>query len=166
MGLNPILRRSWALKGQGPIAIQKRAYQWLHAYAFVQPDSGRNEFWIASYIDTVTMNVMLQQFTQTVNPDQKKLIRLLWDNAAWHRAKDLEVPADIILFPIPPYSSELSPAEAIVPLLHEAMANQFLTTLQALQNRLEQRCLFLQQHWSVVKAACGFAWASLHMSLG
>ncbi|MGL4609093.1 MAG: transposase, partial [Trueperaceae bacterium] len=41
---------------------------------------------------------------------------------------------------------ELSPAEPIVPLLHEAIANQLLTTLEQLQHRLVQRWLFLQQH--------------------
>lgn len=166
MGLKPITRRSWSLRGHRPIAVQKRGYQWLHAFAFVHPASGRNEFWIMSHVDTVTMNVVLQQFAATVNPDQKKLIVLLWDNAGWHKAKDLVVPAGIILFPIPPYTPELSPAEPVVPLLHEALANHLLTKLEQVQDRLVQRCLYLQQQWAVVKAACGFDWAALHKPSG
>lgn len=115
-----------------------------------------------SHVDTVTMNLVLQQFADAVNPQQEKMIVLLWDNAGWHKAKDLAVPPGIVLFPIPAYTPELSPAEPIVPLLHEAMANQLLTTLEQLQQRLVQRCLFLQQHWAVVKAACGFSWTFLH----
>jgi hypothetical protein len=166
MGLKPIMRRVWSPKGQRPIAIQHRGYQWLHTYAFVHPQSGQSEFWITSHVDTVTMNVILEQFVTTVNPKQDKIIVLLWDNAGWHIAKDLVVPPNLFLFPIPPYTPELSPAEPIVPLLHEAIANQLLTTLDQLQHRLMQRCLFLQKHWATVKAACGFDWTSLNKSLG
>jgi hypothetical protein len=166
MGLKPIMRRIWSPKGQRPIAVQHRGYPWLHAYAFVHPESGQSEFWITSHVDTVTMNVVLEQFVSTVNPKQDKIILLLWDNAGWHISNDLLLPPGLVLFPIPPYTPELSPAEPIVPLLHEAIANQLLTTLDQLQLRLSQRCLFLQQHWPIVKAACGFDWASLHKPSG
>ena len=36
MGLKPITRRHWAVRGQRPIAVQQRSYQWLHTYVFVQ----------------------------------------------------------------------------------------------------------------------------------
>ena len=160
------MRRVWSRKGQRPIAVQHRAYQWLHAYAFVQPESGRSEFWIASHVDTVTMNIVLEQFVATVNPKQSKMIVLLWDNAGWHKSNDLEVPPGLVLFPIPAYTPELSPAEPIVPLLHEAIANKTLTTLKHLEDNLHRRCQFLHQHFNLVKAACGFSWTFINKSLG
>ncbi|MGL4608089.1 MAG: hypothetical protein ACRCYY_00160 [Trueperaceae bacterium] len=63
-----------ASKGQRPIAGQHRGYPWLHAYAFLQPESGRSEFWMMSHVDTVTMNLVLQPFVDTVNPRQEKMI--------------------------------------------------------------------------------------------
>ncbi|MGL4608088.1 MAG: hypothetical protein ACRCYY_00155 [Trueperaceae bacterium] len=51
-------------------------------------------------------------------------------------------------------------------MLNEAIANQLLTTLEQLQHRLVQRWLFLQQHSTVVKAACGFSWTFLHKPSG
>jgi transposase len=33
------------------------------------------------------------------------------DQAGWHVAKELKVPRSIHLFPLPPYTPELSPAE-------------------------------------------------------
>ncbi len=39
------------------------------------------------------------------------IVRL--DGAGWHIANDLEIPENITLFPIPPYSPELNPVENI-----------------------------------------------------
>jgi hypothetical protein len=126
MGLKPITRRVWAKRGQRPIAVQKRGYQWLHSYAFVQPSTGRGEFWVMSHVDTPTMNAVLQAFAKTVNPNNDKFIVLLLDNAGWHISNDLETPEGIRLYFILPYTPELSPAEPIMPLLHEAVANQLI----------------------------------------
>jgi hypothetical protein len=160
MGLKPITRRVWAKRGQRPIALQKRGYQWLHSYAFVQPSTGRAEFWVMSHVDTPTMNAVLQAFAKTVNPNNDKLIVLLLDNAGWHISNDLEIPEGIRLYFILPYTPELSPAEPIMPLLHEAVANQLIPTLPDVQKRLTRRCVFLQSHPNILKDACGFKWAS------
>ena len=160
MGLKPITRRIWAKRGQRPLAVQKPGYQWLHTYAFVQPSSGQAEFWLMSHVDTPSMNAVLQAFAKTTNPNLDKIMVIPWDNAGWHIAKDLQVPEGIILYPIFPYTPELSPAEPMMPLLHEAIANQPLTSLAQVQKRIVQRCVFLQFNPDVVMAACGFKWAS------
>lgn len=161
MGLKPITRRHWAVRGQRPIAVQQRSYQWLHTYVFVQPRSGRSSFWLASHVDIPTMQAVLDAFVATVNPEGKKLILLLLDNAGWHVSKHLQLPDSLILYRIPAYTPELSPAEPIMPLLHESLANKTLTTLEQVEANLEQRCQFLHDHTEIVKGACGFSWASL-----
>jgi DDE superfamily endonuclease len=161
MGLKPIMSRVWSKRGQRPIALQKRGYEWLHTYSFVQPGNGQAEFWVMSQVDTPTMNLVLHQFCQSVNPTQQKIIVLLWDNAGWHIAHDLEVPPGLHLYPLLPYSPELSPAEPLMPLLHECLANQLLTTLQDVQDRLVKRCLYLQSQPPIIKGACRFNWTIL-----
>ena len=61
----------------------------------------------------------------------RKLILLLLDNAGWHVSKHLQLPDSLILYRIPAYTPELSPAEPIMPLLHESLANKTLTTTRA-----------------------------------
>lgn len=161
MGLKPITRRQWSKRGKRPIAVQKRGYQWLHTYTFVHPASGASEFWIMSHVDTPTMQVVLNEFAKAVNPQGTKIIVLLLDNAGWHTSKDLKVPPGIILYPILPYTPELSPAEPLMPLLHECLANQPITDLQQVEDKLVQRCLSLQSLPTFVKGACGFNWACL-----
>jgi hypothetical protein len=44
-------------------------------------------------------------------PDERVLLAL--DNAGWHRARDLVVPGNIILWFLPPHSPELNPVEQV-----------------------------------------------------
>ena len=159
LGLKPIVRRQWARRGQRPIATQKRGYEWLHSFCFVHPQSGRGEFWIMSHADTITTQVVLDAFSKAVNADGSKIIVLLWDNASWHTSAALNVPEGMMLYPLPPYTPELSPAEPLMPLLRACLANRLITTLQEVEALLVKRCLYLQDHPEVVKGACGFSWA-------
>ncbi len=160
VGLKPITRKVWAKRGQRPIAVQKRGYEWLHVYGFVQPSTGRSEFWVMSHVDTPTMSAVLEAFATTVNPLGDRIIVLLLDNAGWHTSNDLVIPQGIRLHHILPYTPELSPAEPLIPLLHEAIANIPLPTLPDVQKRLIKRCIHLQKQTQTVKDACGFKWAS------
>ena len=38
LGLKPVIRRVWALRGQRPVAKVKRRYEWLYLYGFVRPE--------------------------------------------------------------------------------------------------------------------------------
>ena len=161
IGLKPITRRIWATRGQRPIAVQKRGFQWLHVYAFVHPKSGCSEFWIVSHVDLVCMQAVLEGFKESVDPENQKVIVLLLDHAGWHSSKNLVVPEGIVLRFISPYTPELSPAEGVMPLLHECVANRLLGSLEEVEVLLDERCVFLRDHPGVVGGRCGFSWASL-----
>jgi hypothetical protein len=40
LGLKPVTRRIWAIKGSKPRAIVNHRYEWLYVYGFVQPETG------------------------------------------------------------------------------------------------------------------------------
>ena len=48
---------------------------------------------------------------------------VLVDNAGGHVAKALKVPGNVRLYPLPPCTPELQPAEHLWPLVREALAN-------------------------------------------
>lgn len=91
-------------------------------------------------------------------PRGEQILLLLLDNAGWHRAKDLQVPPGVGLLHLPPYTPELSPAEPVVPLLREAVANEPLPSLEALEERVAQRWVYLQEHPEVIRGVAGFRW--------
>lgn len=158
LGLKPIVRRVWALRGKRPLAHHHTRYEGLYVYLFICPTSGQSYFLILPRVSTELMSLALREFAQDINPDQDKTIALLLDNAGWHTAKDLEVPPGIVLLNISAYTLKLSPAETVVPLIREAAANQSFTNLKALQNTLDQRCTHLIRHPDLIRAVAGFAW--------
>jgi transposase len=65
-------------------------------------------------------------------PNELKLIVL--DNGAFHKAKSLKIPQNIILIFLPPYSPELNPAEKIWQHFKRKFTNQFFKTLPELES--------------------------------
>lgn len=55
------------------------------------------------------MNVFSEQFAAEVDPDVH--VVMIWDQAGFHGAKQLRVPANVTIVPLPPYSPELNPIE-------------------------------------------------------
>jgi transposase len=104
---------------------------------------------------------VIKAFKASVDPLNQKIIVLLLDNAGWHSSKQLLVPDGLVLRFIPPYTPELSPAEGVMPLLHECVANGLFEELEAVEKVLDERCVFLRDHPELVLGRCGFSWASL-----
>jgi hypothetical protein len=109
--------------------------------------------------DTDWMAAALAEFARWADPEGRKLLVVLVDNAGWHIAKRLEVPANVVLHRLPPRTPELQPVEPRWPLLREAVANQGFEDLAALEEPLAERCRWLMDHPEVVGGAVGFHWA-------
>jgi hypothetical protein len=159
LGLKPIARRVWAIKGRRPTAHGRTKYQWLYVYGFVHPASGRSLELILPAVNTEWMAAALAAFARWADPEGRKLLVVLVDNAGWHIAKRLEVPANVVLHRLPPKAPELQPVEPLWPLLREAVANQGFEDLEAMEEPLAERCRWLRDHPEVVGGAVGFHWA-------
>jgi transposase len=57
------------------------------------------------------MQMFLEAFAKTIAGDEH--VALILDGAGWHSSKTLDVPANITLVPLPPYSPELNPVERV-----------------------------------------------------
>ena len=72
--------------------------------------TGESCFLIMPYCNTACMNVFLRELSKQFPDD---VVLLCCDGAAWHKSKTLEVPENIVLFYIPPYTPEMNPIEQI-----------------------------------------------------
>lgn len=88
------------------------------------------------------MSRHLAEIAKAVSPGAHALLVL--DGAGWHSTKELVLPPNITLLPLPPYSPELNPVENIW---------QFLR-----QNRLANR---LFDSYEAIVDACCEAWNAL-----
>jgi DDE superfamily endonuclease len=155
-----VARRVWALRGQRPTCGGRTRYEWLYVYGFAHPATGRNLCLLLPRANADQMGRALAAFRRWADPAGRKLLVLLVDNAGWHTAKRLAVPAGILLWRLPPCTPELQPAEPLWPLVREGVANRTFDGLPELFVRLRERCYWLADHPEVVQGAVGFGWAN------
>lgn len=109
-GLQSTLTRVWAEKGK-PVQVRvKQGYKNCYMYTAVSPFPGTNFSLIMPGVNTTMMNVYLHQLAQQFYPQP---ILLLMDQAGWHRSHDLDLPPNLTIKYLPPYSPELNPIEKL-----------------------------------------------------
>jgi transposase len=85
---------------------------------------------------------------------KEELKVVVLDNGAFHKAKALVIPDNIILLFLPPYSPELNPAEKIWAKFKRQFSNEFFKTIDQLQNFTIKLCTQLKQ--KEVATVCRF----------
>lgn len=148
------------MRGRRPACPGQTRYEWLYAYGFAHPASGRNLTLVLPRANTDWMAAALEEFSRWADPTGEKVLVLLVDNAGWHTAGRLAVPANVVLHPLPSCTPELQPVEPLWPLVREGVANRNFDDLDSLEARLVERCRWLIDHPETVKAAVGFRWAA------
>jgi transposase len=107
--------------------------------------------------DTEMMNIFLAQFSQTLAPEVHAVVLL--DSAGWHCSKKLQVPANLTLLRLPPYSPELNPAE--LPwreMRREHLSNRVFENEDVLEKGIGQAWVQITQDPQRVRSLCAFPW--------
>lgn len=99
----------WAKRGSRPTAVRQTEYEYLWVLGAVCPETGHAEGLLSPQLNTTIVNSFLELFSATI-PEGEHAV-MVWDGAGFHRAKALEVPENITVVELPPYSPELNPIE-------------------------------------------------------
>lgn len=86
--------------------------------------------------------------------DENEFKIIVLDNGAFHKAKILNIPENIVLIFLPPYSPELNPAEKIWHRFKRIFTNQTYKTLDEVSNFFTEVVNDLSS--IDVKSICGF----------
>ena len=156
LGLKPITRRVWWLRGRRPTSSGRTKYEWLYVYGFARPATGDTFTVILPRVKVERMAEALAAFAARADPGGKKVLVLVVDNAGWHTAKRLAVPANVRLHFLPPCTPELQPVEPFWALVREAVANDTFDRLADLRRRVARRCRRLADDRATVLGAIGF----------
>jgi hypothetical protein len=158
-GLKPITRRAWSLRGHRPRSCGRTRYEWLYVYGFARPGTGQLVTILLPRVNAELMGQALAVCARQADPEGRKVLVVLLDNAGWHVAKRLAVPPNVVLHFLPPCTPELQPAEPLWPLLREAVANRSLGRIGYLRALLRARLAYLTCRPAVVQPVVGFRWA-------
>jgi transposase len=110
-GQQGTLTQVWADRGSRPTAVKQTEYDWCYLYASVNPLTGESSALLAPNANTDFMNKHLAFISEQVGSDRH--VVLVLDGAGWHKSKTLELPENITLLLLPPYSPELNCIERV-----------------------------------------------------
>lgn len=94
---------------------QRTKSAWL--FGAICPAEGKGAGLVLPFCNTKAMALHLEEISQAVAPGAHAVVLL--DQAGWHLADDLPIPANITLLPLPPKCPELNPVENIWQFIRE-----------------------------------------------
>jgi transposase len=84
---------------------------------------------------------------------------MVMDQAAWHKANDLEIPKNIRLIWQPPYSPQCNPVENIWDEIREKwFPNRVFKSMQAVEDTLVKALVALENDNERTQSIAGFKW--------
>jgi transposase len=158
LGLKPVTRRVWSLKGRRPRSGGRTRFDWLYVYGFARPGTGQTFCVLLPRVNADRMADALAAFAAHADPAGEKVLVVLVDNAGWHVAKRLAVPPNVTLHFLPPCTPELQPIEPLWPLVREAVANRSIGRIDRLRSILRSRLAYLARDPGRVQPIIAFHW--------
>ncbi len=124
----------WCEKGIRPLVPCHHIREYRYAYGAVEPVTGDSFFLVMPSCNSACVNVFLMELSKQYPND---VILLCCDGGAWHKSTSLEIPSNISLFHIPPYTPEMNPIEQIWKELRKrGFRNEIFATLEKVVDRL------------------------------
>lgn len=147
-------RYCWCKKGTRPLVPCHHIREYRYLYGAVDPIAGDSCFLVLPYCNTPCMQLFLDHLSYTFSNDY---ILLVVDGAAWHKAKWLNIPENIELFFLPPYTPEMNPIEQIwCEIRKRGFKNEIFSSLDLVIERLCDVVNSLTN--SVVKSITARSW--------
>jgi transposase len=130
--------------------------EFTYAFAAVSPSDGVLDSLVLPEVTAETMSLFLAEVTSRHPED---FILMFLDQAGWHKAKALVVPATMRLEWLPAYSPECNPVEHLWEEIREKwFANRLFQHLDAVEDTLVTALQVLERETERVRSITGFDW--------
>ena len=157
-------RRCWAPLPWRPVMLNGYERQFVYVYGAVSPLQGDFDWMLCGEMNTLRMGEFLGQVSRA-HPDD--FMVMIVDGASSHRAKDLAIPDNIRLLPLPPYAPELNPQEHLWDELREKeFPNRVFNHLDAVIAQLHVGLPHLADDHNRVRGITAWPWiVSLNLNV-
>ena len=147
-------RPCWAPIGTRPQVASQLVREYVYLYGAVSPKDGTCVYLIMPAPDTECFQIFLKTLAKKY---RRQLILLFVDGAGNHHSGELEVPNNIILHLLPPYSPELNPQENLWDEIREkTFKNYALKSMEEVYDKLEEAALYIERNPAIVKSITSF----------
>jgi transposase len=156
-GLIPVVRKCWTLRGLRPTAPYQTKYEWGYLYSALEVDGANAcEFLCLPEVSLPMSRLFLQQLVAR-DPHAEHVV--IWDQAGFHpRPGDPIVPTQVHLLPLPPYSPELNPVEALGDVIKDRLGNTLWATLEAIEEALGEELRPIYETAERVRSLVSHPW--------
>ena len=149
-------RRCWCPKPHRPLCQTMVKQEYTYTYGAVSVLDGELDSLILPHVNGDCMQVFLDEVASR-HPEDR--IIMILDGAGWHTAGSLRVPANMKLFPLPPYAPELDPMEHLWDDLREKwFHNRVFETMDTLEDHLEIGLRTMETNKDRVRSIVSWPW--------
>ena len=102
------------------------------------------------------MNVFLEEVARR---HEGEYILMIYDGAPGHSPRALDIPDNMMVRTLPPYSPQLNPLENIWDNMREkSFANIVFKSMDAVENKISEACLHYEENTKTVRSITAFPW--------
>jgi transposase len=149
-------RACWAPAPQRPVVGLALVREFRYEYAAISPWSGDLDYMTAEKMNTESMSRFLKRISET---HAQNFSIMVLDGAPSHRGKELQVPENMALVFLPPYSPELNPVERLWNLLRrDYFANRVFDSLNAATLQAECGLEHMAANKQALKSLTNWPW--------
>lgn len=130
-------------------------YEWLWVYAAVEPLTGDSFFLLMPHVSTECLQAFADGFGAYVTGEK---VGVVIDGSGSHKAEAVLWPEHIIRVPLPTYSPELNPAEAIFRHLRAKLANRIFENLDELEEAITEALRPFWDEPARLQSLTGYSW--------
>ncbi len=142
-GLQPVTRRMWTLRGIDLVAPVNPRYQWGYTYGALEVSTGSAEFLHTDGVSLEASRCFLDQIGRSA-PEAVHIV--IQDGAGFHHVDgDPNLPANVRVIHLPPYSPELNPVEQLWDIIKDQICNRVWADLEKLTDAINA---VLSNYWS------------------
>jgi len=142
-GLKTLVGRCLTAIGVKPIVKYQHAFKNTYLYGSFSPINGDS---FVYEIEGTTSEIFYKYLVEFSKYKPKELKIIFIDNAGFHSLKNYELPQNIQLIRIPPYSPELNPSEKIWGFIKQSYKNKVFENLENVKAWLHH---FIKERLSV-----------------
>ena len=121
-----------------------------YLWASYSPINGDSFVWEINGVDTTIFEHYLEEFSKQ-NPREYKIIVI--DNAGFHACQNIEIPDNIYLLRIPPYTPELNLCEQVWQYIKQRFKNKKFESIDNLKDWLHKMVQNMDSH--LIKSIVG-----------
>ena len=156
------MTRVWARKGTRPRAPRDRRYDWAYIFGAACPARGVAEALVLPYSNRDAFAKHLDAISARVRHGAHALVII--DGAGYHTASMLNVPRNITLISLPPYSPELNSVENIWAYLRQnKLANAVFDTYDNIVDACCKAWNFFAENPETVTSITARNWATVNL---